>query len=61
MKLINLKIILMDHCNISNSVQHHTVSILVGDSENRLIKVKQLWYVNINMKKHNYLLFTFNF
>lgn len=41
----------MDHCNISNNVQYHTVSILVGDSENQLLKVKQLWYVNINKKQ----------
>jgi len=30
----------MDHYNISTTVQYHTISILVGDSENRLLKIK---------------------
>jgi len=42
LELIILKIILIDHDNISKNVRFHTVSILVGDSENRLLTAQRI-------------------
>ncbi|VVC29408.1 Hypothetical protein CINCED_3A012551 [Cinara cedri] len=41
-KLLILKISLMDYSNISKTIRSHTISILVGDSENCLLKAHQI-------------------
>lgn len=51
LKSLTLKIILLHHENISKNVRSNTVSILVGDSKNRLLKVQQIRYLLININK----------
>ncbi|CAH1708540.1 unnamed protein product [Aphis gossypii] len=41
-ELVTVTLILIDHDNISSNALFQTVSVLVGDSENRLLKVQQI-------------------
>lgn len=41
-ELVIVTLFLIDHYNISSNALFQTVSVLVGDSENRLLKVQQI-------------------
>lgn len=44
-ELVIVTLTLINHKNISKNVRFQTISVLVGDSENRLLKLQKIRYI----------------